>query len=83
MRSLVETAVMNQAAYVAIAHNHPSGALAPSFLDKGLTGEVFKSLRRVNIGFIDHFLVTSSEALPLTRRQELVKYTDFDDSFYK
>lgn len=83
MRRLVETALSYRASYVALAHNHPSGATTPSVADTALTAELFNSFHRVHISFIDHFVVTSSESFPITRREGLSEYTDMEDSFYK
>ncbi len=82
MRRLVETAVSRRAAYVALAHNHPSGATTPSIADTTMTAELFNSFHRVHISFIDHFVVTSAEAFPITRREGLSAYTDMDEDFY-
>ena len=82
LRTLVETAVAHKAAFVAVAHNHPSGSPIPSTADVALTVDLCRAFHAVKISFIDHFVVTSSEWSPITR-QKHEAYSDMTDSFYE
>lgn len=56
-RSLMVQCVNTKAAYVVLAHNHPSNILFPSSEDIRQTGEVSKLLQRMEIKLLDHFIV--------------------------
>ena len=59
-RKVVELALMNKASGVIIAHNHPSGSLKPSDEDARSTASVKKALETVDIGLLDHIIVSSN-----------------------
>ena len=82
LRTLVETAVARRAAFVAVAHNHPSGSPTPSMADIALTNDLHRAFHSVRISFIDHFVVTSSAWSPITR-QKHEAYSDMTDAFYE
>lgn len=81
-RNLIETALASRAAYIAVGHNHPCGVAIPSHADTRTTVELFRSAGCVKIGFIDHFVVTSSDSFPMSRRSDLSAFTDMENSFY-
>lgn len=56
-RELIKLALENHAAAVVIAHNHPSGSLAPSEADRHLTRNLFTACAFVNIQLLDHLIV--------------------------
>ncbi len=56
-RELVKTALSHHAAAVIIAHNHPSGAMAPSDADLEVTRSLFLACHFVGIKLLDHFIV--------------------------
>lgn len=82
-RRLVKTAVSSKAAFVAVAHNHPNGESKPSTNDIAMTVELYHAFHRVGIGFVDHFVVTSAESVPVSRYEGMAEFTDMDASFYK
>ena len=47
---------------IVLAHNHPSGTLAPSIEDLNLTKLLFKALKLVQIRLMDHLIATSERA---------------------
>lgn len=57
--NIIRTAVSADAAYVVLAHNHPSGALEPSIPDITVTHVVEDALKSVGIGLRDHIIVTN------------------------
>lgn len=56
--NIVRTAINADAAYVMLAHNHPSGALEPSVPDITVTHVVRDALKSVGIGLREHIIVT-------------------------
>ncbi|MBE6656758.1 MAG: hypothetical protein E7609_07870 [Ruminococcaceae bacterium] len=82
MRSLVETAHKNKAAFIAVAHNHPGGTITPSTADSAMTTELSRAFRQAKIGFIDHFVVTPM-GYACVSRYGMQSYVDMPDSFYE
>jgi DNA repair protein RadC len=56
-RELIKLALDRHAAALVIAHNHPSGNLAPSAEDLNLTRHLYRACRLVNINLLDHLIV--------------------------
>lgn len=81
IRNLIETAHSHRAAYVALSHNHPSGTPVPSETDNAMTTQIFHAFRQAKIGFIDHFIVTSTSHTCISRRG-LESYTDMPNEFF-
>ena len=64
-RKVVELALQNKASGVIIAHNHPSGSLKPSDEDIKSTASVKIALETVDIGLLDHIIVSRNGYLSL------------------
>ncbi len=64
-RSVLETALRNNADKVIFVHNHPNGIAAPSKNDIEMTGELKALLSGVDIRLADHIIVAGNEALSL------------------
>jgi len=62
-REIVKLALLRNAAAVIVAHNHPSGVAEPSVEDRRLTEVLKRSLQMVDISLLDHFVVTSRQAV--------------------
>ena len=58
VRSILREAILHQATQIAVAHNHPSGNVAPSQADKTLTNNIRKASDMMNIRLMDHVIVT-------------------------
>lgn len=58
-RRVVEAALKRGAAALVLAHNHPSGQLAPSDSDKMLTRALVLAAETVNLRILDHLIVSS------------------------
>jgi len=56
-RKIVERALYHHASTVVIAHNHPSGSLAPSVEDRQVTGMIREALKIVEIDLLDHIII--------------------------
>jgi DNA repair protein RadC len=57
-REVFVDAISDRAAYVILAHNHPSGALKPSADDISTTRQLVESGKILGISVLDHILVT-------------------------
>ncbi len=57
VRDIMTQALSESASVVALAHNHPSGVLVPSYDDKCVTAELENVLLSLQMRFIDHFIV--------------------------
>ena len=53
------------AASVVLAHNHPSGTAQPSRADEALTQTLKAALALVDVRVLDHFVVTSNQAVSM------------------
>ena len=64
-REVVVRALALNAASVVLAHNHPSGSAQPSRADEALTQTLKAALSLVDVRVLDHFVVTSSQAISM------------------
>jgi DNA repair protein RadC len=64
-REVVVRALALNAASVVLAHNHPSGAAQPSRADEALTQTLKAALSLVDVRVLDHFVVTSTQAVSM------------------
>jgi DNA repair protein RadC len=67
-REVVVRALALNAASVVLAHNHPSGTAEPSRADEALTHTLKAALGLVDVRVLDHFVVTSTEAVSMAQR---------------
>lgn len=58
-QTILAMAVKLRARGIILAHNHPSGELAPSDLDKKLTRRVNRAADLLNIKMLDHLILSS------------------------
>jgi len=64
-REVVVRALAHQAGSVVLAHNHPSGEARPSRADEALTQTLKAALGLVDVRVLDHFVVTSTQAVSM------------------
>ena len=64
-REVVVRALALQAGSVVLAHNHPSGEARPSRADEALTQTLKAALGLVDVRVLDHFIVTSTQAVSM------------------
>lgn len=57
VRLVLQTALLAHSTAIILAHNHPSGGLAPSGHDDGITRRVKEAARMVDIVLHDHLIV--------------------------
>lgn len=57
VRLICRSAIENSASGVIIAHNHPSGQIAPSEQDKSITKKLKEGLKLFEISLLDHIIV--------------------------
>ncbi|MFL9877845.1 DNA repair protein RadC [Herbaspirillum rhizosphaerae] len=60
-REIVKAALAHNAASLILAHNHPSGEVAPSAADLHLTSNLKQALNLVDIKVLDHIVVAGRE----------------------
>ena len=58
------------AAYVALAHNHPAGLAIPSTEDVKSSYMVRAAIKAIGISMIDHFLVADGKCVPIIHSVE-------------
>jgi DNA repair protein RadC len=64
-REVALRALHHHAAAVVLAHNHPSGAMAPSAADLALTRTLQAALALVDVRVLDHLIVAPGQALSM------------------
>ncbi|HSV51666.1 MAG TPA: DNA repair protein RadC [Burkholderiaceae bacterium] len=64
-REVVLRALHHGAAAVVLAHNHPSGTVAPSRADEALTSTLKAALALVDVRVLDHVIVAPGAALSM------------------
>ena len=64
------------AAYVAIAHNHPAGLAIPSLEDVHVSYAMKDSFKTIGLTMIDHFLVADGKCVPILRTVEKGRRND-------
>jgi hypothetical protein len=66
-REIVKAALINNAAGVILAHNHPSGSENPSRADELLTQTIKASLALIDVRVLDHFIVTQTKVASMAQ----------------
>ena len=67
-RVVVQQAMEVNAAAVVFFHNHPSGVAEPSHADEAITRRLKDALALVDVRVLDHFVVSSGEAVSMAER---------------
>ncbi len=67
-RELAKGALARNAAALAVAHNHPSGAVEPSRADELLTQTLKSTLGLLDVRLIDHFVVAGDQVISFAER---------------
>jgi DNA repair protein RadC len=70
-REIAELALKRKAAFVIIAHNHPTGSLIPSQEDITVTERIAKALETLDILLLDHIIVSDTSFLSM-KAQKLI-----------
>lgn len=71
VREVVKLALEHHANAIIIAHNHPGGSAEPSGEDIAFTGRLKAALNLVDVALLDHFVVTSTQAVSFAERRLL------------
>lgn len=68
-REVFADPLVDRAAYVVIAHNHPSGDVEPSQKDLGLTQQLAAAGQLLGIPLHDHIIVTRTDHVSMRQRK--------------
>ena len=71
---VLEITLLKNASSVIIAHNHPSGNLAPSTADLHATNHLSDAFKMLHINFVDHLIITQDNYLSLAGHAEYSRY---------
>ena len=58
-KKIMQAALLCNAKAIAVCHNHPSGSLSPSSLDKEGTRKLMEMCRVMQYKFVDHIILTA------------------------
>lgn len=61
IRVVLREALVSNAVYIALCHNHPSGNPTPSGADDGITQQLKRACREVDLVLIDHIIVADTQ----------------------
>jgi DNA repair protein RadC len=67
-RETFRGAIMDNAAAIIIAHNHPSGSIEPSSQDIAITGQLKAAGDIIGIAVLDHIIVTKDRHISMRER---------------
>jgi DNA repair protein RadC len=59
-REVFADPILDRAAAIAVAHNHPSGLLKPSPEDEDITRQLYESAKILGLRFLDHVIFTEA-----------------------
>ncbi len=71
-KKIVEFAIKDNASYVILAHNHPSGSYMPSQNDVEFTKFISSTLKAINITLKDHIIVGDNGALSMNNDSRFI-----------
>lgn len=55
---VLQAALLSNASFICLAHNHPSGSIKPSIHDDRLTNDIEKACKAIGVHLLDHLIVT-------------------------
>lgn len=67
IRKIIELAVLYNAKFSVLAHNHPSGIALPSSKDLETTKQVSQALNLIEVSLIDHIIVADNDYVSLAQ----------------
>ena len=67
-RETFRGAIMDNAASVILAHNHPSGSLEPSSQDIAITNQLKEAGNIIGIQVLDHIIITKNASVSMRER---------------
>ncbi len=65
VRKIIELAVLYNAKFAVLSHNHPSGLALPSNDDIVTTKKIYNALRLIDVVLIDHIIVADDDYVSL------------------
>ena len=65
LRCVTEAAVLSNATYAVLAHNHPRGTPVPSHDDELTTALLSDALSSAGVKLIEHYVVAANRAVPI------------------
>jgi DNA repair protein RadC len=80
-KEIAAKALLLNASYVVLAHNHPSGDVYPSSDDLVMTEKVIESLRGVEIKLLDHIIVSKCDDLSFRENLIINEDGSFNEDF--
>lgn len=85
VRSVAETALADNAAYVVLCHNHPDGFAVPSEDDTLVTLGLINALSAIGIRVIDHLITAGTECTSMAATTSMKKYFmgQYDEEFWQ
>ncbi|MFB8590156.1 JAB domain-containing protein [Enterococcus casseliflavus] len=71
-REVFKSAILNNAASVIVAHQHPSGDITPSMEDINVTKRLVEAGRLLGIEVLDHLVVNSDNSFTSLKERDYI-----------
>jgi DNA repair protein RadC len=71
-REVFRPAILDNAASIIIAHNHPSGSLEPSSQDIAITNQLKEAGNMIGISVLDHIIITEKNGYVSMKERGLI-----------
>ncbi len=68
IHTITKRAILNEACFVVLMHNHPGGRLEPSMADITMTRDVKNALEAVGVTLLDHIIVACGKWMSMMKR---------------
>ncbi len=70
-RNIVKTAIVHNAKFLILAHNHTNGCIQPSYADIQTTNDIKNALNYIEVELLDHIIISGRENYSM-KQYELV-----------
>ena len=74
--AIAKMCVLRQAAKIILAHNHPSGKIAPSVADCITTENIDKFLSKLGVELVEHYIVAGNDYVGLKKMEEMARLAE-------
>ena len=81
-REIFADAIIDRAAAIILAHNHPSGIASPSGADTEVTQMILNASRIIGITLLDHIIITKTSHFSFREQTDIFTRKDADDNNY-
>ena len=82
IRLIIEEALKYNAAYIILAHNHPSGTALPSLADINTSKDIYAICQSIGVVFYDHLIFAGDDFVSFAESGGMKKFLDTYREFF-